>query len=114
VDAGDQQTDTGAASASATGAGTDDSVTGDSVTGDSGAGGGTGDPDAGGGGLSAEQAVAVRSAPAAGAPTVGVAADNAGVPVECATPNGWLRIGTNQYLPASAVDLADDTAVGPC
>jgi hypothetical protein len=56
----------------------------------------------------------VRSAPAAGAPTVGVAADYAGVPVECATPNGWLRIGTHQYLPASAVDLADDTAVGPC
>jgi hypothetical protein len=111
VDAGDQQTDTGAASASATGAGTDDSVTGDS---EAGGGAGTGDSDAGGGGLSAEQAVAVRSAPAAGAPTVGVAADNAGVPVECATPNGWLRIGTDQYLPASAVNLADDTAVGPC
>jgi hypothetical protein len=110
VDAGDQQTDTGAASASATGAGTDDSVTGHSVTGDS----VTGDSEAGGGGLRAEQAVAVRSAPAAGAPTVGVAADNAGVPVECATPNGWLRIGTDQYVPASAVDLADDTAVGLC
>jgi hypothetical protein len=64
--------------------------------------------------LGAEQAVPVRSAPAAGAPTVGVAANDAGVPVECSTANGWLRIGPNQYLPASAVDLADDTAVGPC
>jgi hypothetical protein len=103
VDAGDRQTDSGAASASATGASASDPD-----------GAGTGVSDAGGGGLSAEQAVAVRSAPAAAAPAVGVAADNAGVPVECGTPNGWLRIGTDQYLPASAVDLADDTAVGPC
>jgi hypothetical protein len=101
VDAGDLQTDSGAAS-TATGTSTaTDASTGTSTA-------------TGGGGLSTEQAVAVRSAPAAGAPTVGVAADKAGVPVECGTPNGWLRIGTDQYLPASAVDLADDTAVGPC
>jgi hypothetical protein len=120
VDAGDQQTDTGAAGASATGASTSATGAGTSATsaGASTSGAGTGGSDTGGGGggggLSAEQAVAVRGAPAAGAPTVGVAADNAGVPVECGTPNGWLRIGTDQYLPASAVDLADDTAFGPC
>jgi hypothetical protein len=59
-------------------------------------------------------AVTVRRAPAPDAPAAGIAADNAGVPVECAAPNGWLRIGKDEYLPASAVALADDTAVGPC
>jgi len=59
-------------------------------------------------------AVTVRRAPAPNAPSAGIAAHNAGVPVECATPNGWLRIGKGEYLPASAVELADDTAVGPC
>jgi hypothetical protein len=65
-------------------------------------------------GLSADQAVPVRNAPSPDAPQVGVAAQDAGVPVECTTPNGWLRIGPDEYLPAGAVELADDTAVGPC
>ncbi|HEX4357292.1 MAG TPA: hypothetical protein VH141_07225 [Pseudonocardia sp.] len=65
-------------------------------------------------GLSADQAVPVRSAPAPDAPQVGLAANSAGVPVECAAPNGWLRIGPDEYLPAGAVELADDTSVGPC
>ena len=70
--------------------------------------------DTGGGGRDHLNAVTVRRAPAPDAPAAGIAADNAGVPVECAAPNGWLRIGKDEYLPASAVALADDTAVGPC
>ncbi|HWN34915.1 MAG TPA: hypothetical protein VNP03_19335 [Pseudonocardia sp.] len=67
-----------------------------------------------GDGLSADRAVPVRGGPSPDAPQVGVAAHNTGVPVECATPSGWLRIGPDQYLPAGAVELADDTSVGPC
>jgi hypothetical protein len=75
---------------------------------------GTDKSDDHGDGLEPDQAVAVRSAPSPDAPEVGVAAHDAGVPVECGTPNGWLRIGPDQYLPAGAVELADDTSVGPC
>jgi hypothetical protein len=82
----------------------DDSRRGDSPSGD----------DTGGSRRDHLNAVTVRRAPAPNAPAAGLAADNAGVPVECATPNGWLRIGKDEYLPASAVMLADDTAVGPC
>ena len=49
--------------------------------------------------------------PAQDADVVGVAANNAGVPVECAT-DGWVRIGAGQYLPAAAVP--DVGEVGPC
>jgi len=66
------------------------------------------------GGVRPDQAVTVRRAPSPDAPAVGLAAADAGVPVECATPNDWLRIGPSEYLPASAVELADDLTVGPC
>ena len=41
----------------------------------------------------------VYASPAQDADVVGVVADDAGVPVECAT-DGWVRIGEGQYLPA--------------
>ncbi len=53
----------------------------------------------------------VYASPESDADVVGVAANNAGVPVECAT-DGWMRIGAGQYLPAAAVP--DARAVGPC
>ena len=53
----------------------------------------------------------VYAAPAQDADVVGVAANDAGVPVECAT-DGWVRIGDGQYLPAAAVP--DVGGVGPC
>jgi hypothetical protein len=60
------------------------------------------------------QAVTVRTAPSDAAPAAGVAADHAGVPVECSAGNGWLRIGPQAWVPADAVKLADDVPVGPC
>ena len=53
----------------------------------------------------------VYAAPGADADVVGVAANDAGVPVECATDD-WVRIGDRQYLPATAVP--DVGGVGPC
>jgi len=58
--------------------------------------------------------VTVRTAPSDVAPAAGVAADHAGVPVECSAGNGWLRIGPAAWVPADAVELADDVPVGPC
>lgn len=65
-----------------------------------------------------QDVVDVHSAPENGAPVVGIAADSADVPVECAQGTGdqrWLRIGTDQYIPASAVRAAptDVPACGP-
>jgi hypothetical protein len=54
----------------------------------------------------AEGAVEVREAPHGKARVVALAADGAGVPVQCATTardGRWLRIGAGQFLPASAV-----------
>ncbi|WP_219413194.1 hypothetical protein [Pseudonocardia nigra] len=48
----------------------------------------------------------LRAAPDAEAEVVGVAAEGAAVPVECALGSGeerWLRVGVDQYLPATAV-----------
>ncbi|WP_051581261.1 hypothetical protein [Pseudonocardia acaciae] len=59
-------------------------------------------------------ALTVRSAPTEDAPSVGVAAAEAGVAVECATPDGWLRIGPGEYLPGEDVTLADDVRIGDC
>jgi hypothetical protein len=56
--------------------------------------------------------VTVRTAPDAQASVAGVAADHAGVPVQCATSNGWLRIDENAYLPANTVRASNQ--VGPC
>ncbi len=53
----------------------------------------------------------VLASPKANADVVGVAASNAGVPVEC-TAGAWLRIGTGQYLPAAMVPNAGK--LGPC
>jgi hypothetical protein len=44
----------------------------------------------------------VYAAPAKDADVVGTAAQRTGVPVECAV-DGWLRIGTGQFLPAAAI-----------
>ncbi len=49
--------------------------------------------------------VTVRTAPDSSAPAAGVAADSAGVPVQCATENGWLRIDPDAYVPAKNVIL---------
>jgi len=46
--------------------------------------------------------VDLRSAPDGKARVVGLAADRAAVPLQCAG-GGWLRVGTGQFLPASAV-----------
>jgi hypothetical protein len=50
----------------------------------------------------ADEPVDLRSAPDGNARTVGLAADRAAVPLQCVS-NGWLRVGTGQFLPASAV-----------
>lgn len=56
----------------------------------------------------ADRPVDVLAAPDAAAEVVGVAADRAALPVECAT-GGWLRIGEDQYVRAAAVPDAGDT-----
>ncbi|WP_345702817.1 hypothetical protein [Pseudonocardia eucalypti] len=56
----------------------------------------------------------VRRAPAPDAEPVGAAADRAGVLVECATPNNWVRIGPDQYLPANAVRISTEADLRPC
>jgi hypothetical protein len=53
----------------------------------------------------------VLASPTPGAKIVGVAEDNAAVPVEC-TAGDWLRIGIGQYLAAAAVPDLDD--IDPC
>ncbi|MBA3905117.1 MAG: hypothetical protein H0X35_00275 [Pseudonocardiales bacterium] len=53
----------------------------------------------------------VLAAPKPDAKVVGVAANDAGVPVECTTGD-WLRIGIDQYLAAAAVP--DHSGVGKC
>jgi hypothetical protein len=53
----------------------------------------------------------VLASPKPDAKIVGVAEDNAGVPVECAAGD-WLRIGIGQYLAAAAVPHLD--AIDPC
>ncbi len=53
----------------------------------------------------------VYASPSPQADVVGVAADNAGVPVECAT-DGWLRIGSGEFLPAAAVP--NSGPIAPC
>ena len=50
--------------------------------------------------------VDVRSAPASGAAVVGTVAPLARVPVQCATA-GWLRIDTDGYVPADALEAPD-------
>lgn len=56
----------------------------------------------------------VRRAPAPDAEPVGAAADGAGVLVECATPNNWVRIGPDQYLPANVVRISAEADLRPC
>jgi hypothetical protein len=54
----------------------------------------------------ADGAVEVREAPNGKAKIVALAADRAGVPLQCATSardGRWLRIGDSQFLPAAAV-----------
>jgi len=46
--------------------------------------------------------VDLRNAPDAAARIVGLAADGAAVPLQCAA-GSWLRVGTGQFLPATAV-----------
>ncbi|WP_156068061.1 hypothetical protein [Pseudonocardia halophobica] len=56
----------------------------------------------------------VRSAPSDDAEVVGVAADTADVPVQCATgtgPDAWLRIGDGQFLSASVLPRVTDVPV---
>jgi hypothetical protein len=56
--------------------------------------------------VQAEGGVEVREAPNGKAKVVALAADRAGVPLQCATnarDGRWLRIGAGQFLPASAV-----------
>jgi hypothetical protein len=53
----------------------------------------------------------VLASPKPDAKIVGVAEDNAGVPVEC-TAGDWLRIGIGQYLAAATVPDLDD--IDPC
>ncbi|MEU7814151.1 hypothetical protein [Pseudonocardia sp. NPDC049154] len=56
----------------------------------------------------------VRSAPSDDAEVVGVAADTADVPVQCATGTGsdaWLRIGDGQFLSASVLPGVRDVPV---
>jgi hypothetical protein len=50
----------------------------------------------------ADGRVDLRDAPDATARVVGVAADRAAVPLQCVS-GGWLRVGTGQFLPTSAV-----------
>lgn len=56
--------------------------------------------------------VTVRTAPDESAPAAGVAADSAGVPVQCATENGWLRIDPDAYLPAK--NVIAQSSIDPC
>jgi hypothetical protein len=63
--------------------------------------------------VNSEDPVDVLAAPDAAAEVVGVAAERAAVPVECALSAGddtWLRIGADQYIGAGAVDDAEDIA----
>ena len=56
--------------------------------------------------VQAEGSVEVREAPNGKSRVVALAADRAGVPLQCATTardGRWLRIGAGQFLPASAV-----------
>ena len=53
----------------------------------------------------------LRAAPDGAAEVVGVAAGHAAVPVQCAR-DGWLRVGTDQYVEAAAVP--DAPHVGAC
>jgi hypothetical protein len=65
--------------------------------------------------VSSDDPVDVLAAPDAAADVVGVAAERAAVPVECALAAGedtWLRIGADQYIGAEAV--ADTEDVAPC
>lgn len=65
--------------------------------------------------VDSEDPVDVLAAPDAAAEVVGVAAERAAVPVECALTAGedtWLRIGTDQYIGAAAV--ADTEGVAAC
>jgi hypothetical protein len=58
--------------------------------------------------------VDVRAAPSPVAAVVGVAAERAALPVECALTEGdrtWLRVGPDQYVDAEAVP---DAEAGPC
>jgi len=58
----------------------------------------------------------VLAAPDAAAEVVGLAAERAGVPVECALGSGadrWLRIGMDQYLPAAAVPHPEPVTTCP-
>ncbi len=56
--------------------------------------------------------VTVRRAPAPDAAKAGIAADHAGVAVQCDAGNGWLRIGPGEFLPADTVTLVG--VVDPC
>lgn len=63
--------------------------------------------------VDSDDPVDVLAAPDAAAEVVGVAAERAAVPVECALSAGddtWLRIGAEQYIGAAAVDDAEDVA----
>ncbi len=65
--------------------------------------------------VESDEPVDVLAAPDAAAEVVGVAADRAAVPVECALATGedtWLRIGLDQYVGAGSVPDAGDIA--PC
>jgi hypothetical protein len=57
--------------------------------------------------------VEVRAAPDADADVVGLAAETAGVPVECVLGSGqerWLKLGEGQFVPASAVTAPEQIA----
>jgi hypothetical protein len=58
----------------------------------------------------ADGVVSVRSAPDAAAAVVGIAAEDAAVPVECVagSDGSWLRIGAGQFVAAAAVPGAGD------
>jgi hypothetical protein len=56
--------------------------------------------------VAADGPVEVRAAPDTAADVVGLAAEKAGVPVECVLDSGqerWLKLGEGQFVPASAV-----------
>ena len=64
-----------------------------------------------------DERLTVRAAPSAEAADVGTVAPRARVAVECATavaaggrtaaPDRWLRLGTDQYVPADAIEVPD-------
>ncbi|MFB9382811.1 hypothetical protein ACFFTK_06675 [Pseudonocardia petroleophila] len=63
--------------------------------------------------VSSDSPVDVLAAPDSGAEVVGVAAESAAVPVECAlsaASGTWLRIGTDQYIEADEVTDAEGVA----